>query len=129
MNAMVVVAANAPLRREERPLPEPARGEVRVRVHACGVCHSDAFVTQGLWPGLVLPRVPGHEVAGVVDAVGEDVSHVAVGERVGVGWHGGHDGSCPACQRGQFLFCEQRRITGVTMDGGYAEFLIAPAVA
>jgi D-arabinose 1-dehydrogenase-like Zn-dependent alcohol dehydrogenase len=126
---MVVVAANAPLRSEDRPVPEPGAGEVRIRVHACGVCHSDHFVTQGLWPGLVLPRVPGHEVAGVVDAVGAGVTRLAVGDRVGVGWHGGHDGSCPACLRGRFLVCEQGRITGVTTDGGYAEMLIAPAVA
>jgi len=129
MKTMVVRAAREPIVREERPLPEPGRGQVRIRVHACGVCHSDTFVTEGLWPGLVLPRIPGHEVAGVVDAVGEGVTTLRRGDRVGVGWHGGHDGTCRACLEGKFIHCEQARITGVTMDGGYAEALIAPAVA
>jgi D-arabinose 1-dehydrogenase-like Zn-dependent alcohol dehydrogenase len=129
MKAMVVRAARRPLVAEERPLPEPGAGQVRIRVHACGVCHSDHFVTEGLWPGLVLPRVPGHEVAGVVDAVGAGVASLRRGDRVGVGWHGGHDGSCRACLEGSFIHCEAARITGVTMDGGYAEALIAPAVA
>jgi D-arabinose 1-dehydrogenase-like Zn-dependent alcohol dehydrogenase len=129
MKAMVVRAAREPLVLEERPLPEPGRGEVRIRVHACGVCHSDQFVTEGLWPGLVLPRVPGHEVAGVVDAVGEGVTTLRPGERVGVGWHGGHDGVCRACLQGHFIHCESGRITGVTTDGGYAEAMVSPAVA
>jgi len=129
MKTMVVRAAREPIVREERPLPEPGRGQVRIHVHACGVCHSDTFVTEGLWPGLVLPRIPGHEVAGVVDAVGEGVTTLRRGDRVGVGWHGGHDGTCRACLEGKFIHCEQARITGVTMDGGYAEALIAPAVA
>jgi len=129
MKAMVVRAANAPLVAEERSLPEPGRGEVRIRVHACGVCHSDQFVAAGLWPGLVLPRVPGHEIAGVVDAVGEGVTRWRRGDRVGVGWHGGHDGTCRACLDGQFIQCETARITGITQDGGYAEHVIVPAVA
>ena len=129
MKAMVVRAAREPIVREERPLPEPGRGQVRIRVHACGVCHSDSFVTEGLWPGLALPRIPGHEVAGVVDAVGEGVTTLRRGDRVGVGWHGGHDGTCRACLEGKFIHCAQGLITGVTMDGGYAEALIAPAVA
>jgi D-arabinose 1-dehydrogenase-like Zn-dependent alcohol dehydrogenase len=129
MHTMVVVEANAPLRSEDRPLPQPGRGEVRIAVRACGVCHSDSFVTQGLWPGLKLPRVPGHEVTGVIDAVGDGVTRLAPGDRVGVGWHGGHDGSCPACLRGRFLNCEQGRVTGVTVDGGYAEAMTIPAVA
>jgi D-arabinose 1-dehydrogenase-like Zn-dependent alcohol dehydrogenase len=129
MKSMVVHTANAPLVSEERSIPDPGRGEVRIRVHACGVCHSDHFVTAGLWPGLALPRVPGHEIAGVVDAVGEGVTRLRRGDRVGVGWHGGHDGTCRACLDGKFLFCETARITGVTMDGGYAEHVVAPAVA
>jgi len=129
MKAMVVRAARAPIVPEERELPEPTRGEVRIRVQACGVCHSDQFVTEALWPGLVLPRVPGHEVAGVIDAVGEGVTSLRCGDRVGVGWHGGHDGSCRACLRGKFIHCEAARITGITTDGGYAEALITPAVA
>jgi alcohol dehydrogenase/propanol-preferring alcohol dehydrogenase len=129
MKAMVVRTANASLVAEDRPLPEPGRGEVRIRVHACGVCHSDQFVTAGLWPGLQLPRVPGHEIAGVVDAVGDGVTRLRRGDRVGVGWHGGHDGTCRACLDGKFIHCEAVRITGVTMDGGYAEYVVAPAVA
>jgi len=129
MKAMVVRAAREPIVREERALPEPGRGQVRIRVHACGVCHSDSFVTEGLWPGLTLPRIPGHEVAGVVDAVGEGVTTLRRGDRVGVGWHGGHDGTCRACLEGKFIHCAQAQITGVTSDGGYAEALIAPAVA
>lgn len=129
MKTMVVRTANQPVVLEERPLPQPGRGEVRIRVHACGVCHSDSFVTLGQWPGLQFPRVTGHEVAGVVDALGEAVSTLAVGDRVGVGWHGGHDGTCRACLRGKFIHCEHVQITGLTRDGGYAEYMIAAAVA
>jgi D-arabinose 1-dehydrogenase-like Zn-dependent alcohol dehydrogenase len=102
---------------------------VRVQVHACGVCHSDLLVTQGLWPGIEYPRIPGHEVAGVVDAVGEGVTGFAVGDRVGLGWHGGHDGTCRACSAGRHKDCTSAGITGLTMDGGYAEYVVAPAVA
>jgi len=129
MKAMVVTAPKAPLRAEDRPVPTPGRGQVRIRVHACGVCHSDLFVTDGLWPGLALPRIPGHEIAGVIDAVGEDVTRFAPGDRVGVGWHGGHDGTCGACLRGQMMFCEHHQVTGIDFDGGYAEQLVVPAVA
>jgi alcohol dehydrogenase len=100
-----------------------------MKVHACGICHSDQLVTDGLWPGLQLPRVPGHEVAGVIDALGEGVTHLRVGQRVGVGWHGGHDGTCDACLNGHFIHCRQGRITGISIDGGYQEYLVAPAVA
>jgi D-arabinose 1-dehydrogenase-like Zn-dependent alcohol dehydrogenase len=100
-----------------------------MKVHACGICHSDQLVTDGLWPGLQLPRVPGHEVAGVIDALGEGVTHLRVGERVGVGWHGGHDGTCDACLNGHFIHCRNGRITGISIDGGYQEYLVAPAVA
>ena len=129
MRAMVVRTAKAPLVLEERAAPTVGRGEVRIRVYACGVCHSDTFVTEGLWPGLQLPRVTGHEVAGVIDAVGEGVTTWKVGDRAGVGWHGGHDGTCRACLKGQFINCEHVDITGVTRDGGYAEYMVAPAVA
>jgi len=128
MKAMVVRIAREALVAEDREVPQPGRAEVRIRVHACGVCHSDQFVTEGLWPGLRLPRVPGHEVAGVVDALGEGVSSLRVGDRVGVGWHGGHDGTCPACLNGKFIHCQNARVTGITTDGGYAEFLLAPEV-
>jgi D-arabinose 1-dehydrogenase-like Zn-dependent alcohol dehydrogenase len=129
MKAMVVRAANQPFVAEDRPVPEPGRGEVRIRVHACGVCHSDQFVTAGLWPGLALPRVPGHEIAGVVEAVGEGVTRVRRGDRVGVGWHGGQDGTCRACLQGKFVHCEAGLVTGITSDGGYAEMMISPANA
>jgi D-arabinose 1-dehydrogenase-like Zn-dependent alcohol dehydrogenase len=129
MKALVVAAANKPLVAEERALPQPGPGQVRVRVHACGVCHSDLFVLQGMWPGLQLPRVPGHEIGGVIDAVGPGVTTFRAGDRVGVGWHGGHDGTCSSCLRGKFIHCEAAQITGVTCDGGYAQYVIAPAVA
>jgi len=129
MRAMVVPAANAAFRAEDRPLPEPGPGEIRLKVHACGLCHSDHFVKEGLWPELELPRVPGHEVVGEVDALGAGVKRLTRGMRVGIGWHGGHDGTCPACLRGKFLHCDNRGITGITRDGGYAEYLVAPEVA
>lgn len=129
MKSIVVREPNAPLNIEERETPEPGRGEVRVRVRACGVCHSDMLVTKAIWPGLSLPRVPGHEVAGTVDALGEDVSRFAVGDRVGLGWHGGHDGTCDTCLRGRQIHCENGKITGISFDGGYSEYQVAPEVA
>ena len=129
MKVMAVRAAGKGFTPEDRPIPEPGHGEVRIRVHACGVCHSDQFVADGLWPGLVLPRVPGHEVAGVVDAVGDGVQAFEKGDRVGVGWHGGHDGTCAACVRGHFVHCTNEKITGISSDGGYAEYVVASAVA
>jgi D-arabinose 1-dehydrogenase-like Zn-dependent alcohol dehydrogenase len=129
MKAMVVRAAGKGFTPEERPAPVPRRGEVRIRVHACGVCFSDHLVADGVWPGLQLPRVPGHEIAGEIDAIGEGVSRFSPGDRVGLGWHGGHDGSCDSCLRGQFVQCDSRKVTGITMDGGYAEQVVAPAVA
>ena len=111
------------------PIPEPDANEVRVRVEACGICHSDAFVKEGTFPGIDYPRVPGHEVAGVVDAVGSDVSQWSEGDRVGVGWHGGHCFTCDACREGDFVNCENGLITGISFDGGYAEYMTAPAEA
>ena len=113
----------------EREIPEPGPGQVRVKVEACGICHSDVLVKEGLWPGLKYPRVPGHEVAGKVDKVGERVENWKKGQRVGVGWHGGHDFVCDECRRGDFAMCAQRKITGIDFDGGYAEYMIAPAEA
>jgi D-arabinose 1-dehydrogenase-like Zn-dependent alcohol dehydrogenase len=113
----------------EREIPEPAAGQVRIRAKACGVCHSDALVVEGMWPGLPYPRVPGHEVAGVVDKVGANVSQWKPGERVGVGWHGGHDGTCRECRRGDFRNCRNQQIAGISYDGGYQEYLVAPAEA
>ena len=129
MRSMVVRKANEPLVPEERPVPQPGRGEVRIEVRACGVCHSDHLVTGGLWPGLALPRVPGHEVAGVVDATGDGVVRFKKGDRVGLGWHGGHDGTCDVCLKGRFVHCRNGRITGISFDGGYQEHLVAPEVA
>lgn len=114
---------------EERPIPEPGKGEVRIKVHACGVRFSDHFVIGGVWPGLEFPRVPGHEVAGTVDAVGKGVDFFNTGDRVGLGWHGGHDGHCEPCQQGHFIHCRQAQITGISFDGGYSEYVIAPAIA
>ena len=111
----------------ERDIPEPGPGQVRVKVEACGICHSDALVKDGVWPGLQYPRVPGHEIGGRVDAVGDNVTSWAVGQRVGVGWHGGHCFVCEQCRRGDFAMCVNRKITGIDFDGGYAEYLIAPA--
>jgi D-arabinose 1-dehydrogenase-like Zn-dependent alcohol dehydrogenase len=129
MKSIVVREPDAPLSIEERETPEPGRGEVRVRVRACGICHSDQLVTKALWPGLSLPRVPGHEVAGTVDALGEGTVRFAVGDRVGLGWHGGHDGTCDSCLRGRQIHCANGKITGISFDGGYSEYLIAPEVA
>jgi len=113
----------------ERETPNPGPGQVRVKVEACGVCHSDALVKEGLWPGLQYPRVPGHEVAGRIDTLGDNVDAFSVGQRVGVGWHGGHDFVCEQCRRGDFAMCVNRKVTGVDFDGGYAEYMIAPAAA
>ena len=113
----------------ERDIPEPSAGEVRVKVEACGICHSDSLVKEGLWPGLQYPRVPGHEIAGRIDAVGENVTAWTRGQRVGVGWHGGHCFVCEQCRRGDFAMCVNRKVTGIDFDGGYAEYMIAPATA
>ncbi len=113
----------------ERDVPEPGPGQVRVKVEACGICHSDALVKEGLWPGLQYPRVPGHEIAGRVDAVGTNVTSWAVGQRVGVGWHGGHCFVCEQCRRGDFAMCVNRKVTGIDFDGGYATLVIVPAAA
>ncbi len=126
MRAVQVSKAKGPLEIVERDIPEPGAGLVRVKVQACGVCHSDSLTKEGEWPGLEYPRVPGHEVIGLIDAVGSGVSGWTVGERVGVGWNGGYCGYCDACRRGDFFACLTfTRITGVTNDGGYADYLLA----
>jgi len=109
----------------ERPIPDPGPGMVRVKVDACGICHSDVIVKEGLFPGIQYPRVPGHEVAGSVDAVGSDVIGWTPGERVGVGWHGGYCGRCDNCRRGNLFACETGQVTGISFDGGYGEYMIA----
>src|SRR6476661_8359341 len=113
----------------ERELPQPGPKEVRVKIEACGICHSDVLVKDGVWPGLKYPRVPGHEIAGRVDEVGSDVAQWSKGQRVGVGWHGGHCFICDPCRRGDFAMCVNRKVTGIDFDGGYAEYVIAPANA
>lgn len=128
MRAVQVPRPNGPLEIVEREIPEPAPGSVRIKVQACGICHSDSLVKEAGWPGVQYPRIPGHEVVGVVDAVGHDVARWTAGQRVGVGWHGGHCGSCDSCRRGDFWACQKAlKITGLTHDGGYAEYMIAPA--
>jgi D-arabinose 1-dehydrogenase-like Zn-dependent alcohol dehydrogenase len=129
MRAVQVVSAGGPFELVTRPLPEPGAGEVRVRVQACGVCHSDVFVKAGGWPGLTYPRVPGHEVAGVIDAVGPGVTRWKSGQRVGVGWFGGNCGHCDPCRRGDFVSCQYLQVCGISYDGGYAEAMIAPVTA
>ncbi len=113
----------------ERPIPQPARNQVRIKVEACGICHSDALVKEGHWPGIQYPRVPGHEIAGRVDAVGADVTLWKPGQRVGVGWHGGHCFQCDPCRRGDFINCKFEKITAIHFDGGYAEYMVVPAEA
>jgi len=113
----------------EREIPEPASGQVRIKVEACGICHSDMLIKEGHWPGLQYPRVPGHEVAGRIDAVGPGVAMWKSGQRVGVGWHGGHCGHCGSCRRGDFIMCRSAKICGFSYDGGWAEYLVVPEEA
>jgi len=125
MRVAQVAHAKGPLEIVERPIPEPATGSVRIKVQACGVCHSDSVTKEGLFPGMQYPRVPGHEVVGVIDAVGTGVTRLHTGQRVGVGWNGGYCGQCDPCRRGDFFACENGSTTGVSVDGGYAEYMTA----
>ena len=130
MRAVQVPRAGGPLELVEREIPEPKAGWVRVKVEACGVCHSDSVVKEGQWPGIQYPRVPGHELIGVVDVVGEGVGPWKTGQRVGIGWHAGNCGYCNHCRRGEFFACEVALLTtGISFDGGYAEYIVAPAQA
>ena len=129
MRAAQVSHPNGPLEIIEREIPDPSPGSVRIKVQACGVCHSDSLTKEGTFPGLQYPRVPGHEVVGIIDAVGGDVEGWKPGQRVGVGWHGGYCGTCDACKHGDFFGCQAGRITGVTYDGGYADYMIATVSA
>jgi len=113
----------------DREIPEPGAREVRIKVQACGVCHSDVLTKEGIWPGIQYPRIPGHEVAGVVDELGAGVSEWNKGQRVGVGWHGGHDGTCRECRRGDFGNCRNAKVCGISYDGGYQQYMLAPAEA
>ena len=129
MRAVQVARAGGSLEIVEREVPEPARGEVRVRIQACGVCHSDSLTVEGQWSGLTFPRIPGHEIAGVIEAIGADVVEWRVGQRVGVGWFGGNCGHCEPCRRGWLIDCRHLRIPGISYNGGYAEAVVAPASA
>ncbi|MFZ0694056.1 MAG: alcohol dehydrogenase [Alphaproteobacteria bacterium] len=129
MRAVQVRSANAPFELVERDIPEPGAGQVRIKVQACGICHSDSFDKTGHFPGIRYPIVPGHEVAGVIDKIGPGVTLWKTGQRVGVGWHGGHCGQCELCRRGDFVSCRFLQIPGITMDGGYADYMVAPTVA
>ena len=129
MKAVQVTKANGPFEIVERDIPEPGPGQVRIKVEACGICHSDAFVKSGAFPGLVMPRIPGHEIAGRVDAVGPNVTMWKKGDRAGVGWHGGHCFECNACRKGLFINCDKAQVTGISYDGGYAEYAVVQASA
>ena len=113
----------------EREIPKPDAGHVRIKVQACGVCHSDVLTKEGAWPGIQYPRVPGHEVAGIIDELGAGVSAWKKGQRVGVGWHGGQDDTCPSCRRGDFRNCRNLKIPGISYDGGYQQYMVAPVEA
>lgn len=121
--------AGGPIELAERSAQSPRPGSVRIKVEACGVCHSDVLTQGGAWPGMELPRAPGHEVVGRIDSLGPGVEGWSVGQRVGLGWHGGHDGTCDRCRRGDFITCRKLQVPGLSYDGGYADYVIAPAVA
>src|SRR6516165_7940009 len=127
--AVQVTAAGGTFELVQKQFPDPAPGQVRIRVKACGVCHSDSLTKLGLFPGIAYPRVPGHEIAGVIDAVGSGEHLFKVGQRVGLGWHGGHCNYCIPCRRGDFILCENGQISGISFDGGYADYVVAPANA
>jgi D-arabinose 1-dehydrogenase-like Zn-dependent alcohol dehydrogenase len=130
MRVVQVSHPNGPFEIVERQIPEPGPGSVRIRVQACGICHSDSVTKEGTWPGIQYPRVPGHEIAGVIDVVGAGISGWTAGQRVGVGWHGGHCGYCDSCRRGDFVTCQiAPQVPGIAYDGGYAQYVVAPAGA
>jgi D-arabinose 1-dehydrogenase-like Zn-dependent alcohol dehydrogenase len=130
MRAAQITRPGGPFELVEREIPSPGPGQVRIKVQACGVCHSDSLVKEGQWPGIQYPRVPGHEAVGLIDAVGAGVTQWKPGQRVGVGWHGGHCGFCDNCRKGDFFGCTVAlQVTGISFDGGYAEYMVAPAVA
>jgi D-arabinose 1-dehydrogenase-like Zn-dependent alcohol dehydrogenase len=113
----------------EREIPKPGVGQVRINVQACGICHSDVLTKEGIWPGIQYPRVPGHEVVGIIDELGAGIAEWKTGQRVGVGWHGGQDGTCPSCKRGDFRNCRNLKIPGISYDGGYQQYMVAPVEA
>lgn len=125
----VVITSPGKFQHIEKDIPRPGHHEALIKIEACGICHSDAFTVEGKWPGVHFPRTPGHEVAGVIQELGAGVQHFKVGDRVGVGWFGGHCGQCGRCRRGDFLLCIKAQIPGITYDGGYAEYMVAPISA
>jgi D-arabinose 1-dehydrogenase-like Zn-dependent alcohol dehydrogenase len=128
MRAVRVTRAKGSLELVEQPIPQPGPGSVQIKVEACGICHSDFVTKEARWPGVQFPRTAGHEVAGVIDAAGAGVTGWSAGQRVGVGWHGGHCGYCDSCRRGDFVTCQiAPQIPGISYDGGYADYMIAPA--
>jgi D-arabinose 1-dehydrogenase-like Zn-dependent alcohol dehydrogenase len=129
MKVAQIPKAGADFQIVEREIPNPGVGEVLIKVQACGVCHSDVLTKEGGWPGIQYPRVPGHEVAGIIDELGAGVSEWKKGQRVGVGWHGGQDGTCRACRRGDFRNCRNLKIPGISYDGGYQQYMVAPIEA
>ena len=129
MRSVQVVKANGPFEIVEREIPEPSATQARIKAQACGICHSDSITKQGLFPGIQYPRVPGHEIAGVIDKVGRDVTQWEPGQRRAIGWHGGHCGQCESCRRGDFVTCKYAQIPGISYDGGYADYMIAPTEA
>jgi len=129
MKAAQVPKPGADFEIVEREIPKPGAGEVRVKVQACGVCHSDVFTKEGQWPGIQYPRVPGHEVAGIIDELGAGVAAWEKGQRVGVGWHGGQDNTCVSCRRGDFRNCRNLKVPGISYDGGYQQYMVAPVEA
>jgi D-arabinose 1-dehydrogenase-like Zn-dependent alcohol dehydrogenase len=129
MKAAQIPKAGADFEIVEREIPKPGAAQVRIKVQACGVCHSDLFTKEGYWPGIQYPRVPGHEVVGIIDELGEGVTEWKTGQRIGVGWHGGHDGTCLYCRRGDFRNCRNLKIPGISYDGGYEQYMVAPVEA
>jgi D-arabinose 1-dehydrogenase-like Zn-dependent alcohol dehydrogenase len=129
MKVAQIPKAGADFQVVEREIPKPGAGHVRIKVQACGICYSDVLTKEGLWPGIQYPRVPGHEVAGIIDEVGGGVTEWKTGQRAGVGWHGGHDGTCLACRRGDFGNCQSMKIAGISYDGGYQQYMVAPVEA
>src|SRR5580693_9094535 len=129
MRCVQVSRPGGPLEIVERDIPEPIAGTIRIQVQACGICHSDVVTKEGLLPGIQYPRVPGHEVVGIIDELGELVSEWKTGQRVGVGWHGGQDGTCPSCRRGDFRNCSSPQVPGISYDGGYQQYMLAPIEA
>jgi D-arabinose 1-dehydrogenase-like Zn-dependent alcohol dehydrogenase len=129
MKKITVSSAGGDFAPKDEPIAEPNIGHARVKVQACGVCHSDALTKDGTWPGILYPRVPGHEIAGVIDAVGPDADPWKIGDRVGIGWHGGHCGKCESCRRGDFITCVKLQVPGISYDGGYAEYVSVPIEA